>query len=150
MTVPVPLGAAPTGAPYSPAVRFGPLLFVSGHFGTSELFARRIADARARGAPVPTMADLPFDEQVHQTMANLKTTLAAAGSSLGCLLQVTVFLRRQEDAARFDAIYRTYFTDYFPARTRLQAGALPFDTAVEIEGIAYIPGHGFGSQRSDE
>lgn len=144
MTVPVPLGTAPTGAPYSPAVRFGPLLFVSGHFGTSEMFARRIADARVRGEPLPTMAELPFDEQVHQTMANLKTTLEAAGSSLGCLLQVTVFLRRQEDAALFDALYKTYFTDYFPARTRLQAGALPFDTAVEIEGIAYIPGHGFG------
>ena len=144
MTVPVPLGAAPTGAPYSPAVRFGPLLFISGHFGTSDLFARRIADARAQGEPMPTMADLPFDDQVRQTMANLKATLEAAGSSLSCLLQVTVYLRRQEDATRFDAIYRTYFTDYFPARTRLQAGALPFDTAVEIEGIAYVPGAGFG------
>lgn len=144
MTVPVPLGAAPTGAPYSPVVRFGPLLFVSGHFGTSDLFARRIAEARAKGGPLPTMADLPFDEQVHQTMANLRATLEAAGSSLGCLLQVTVYLRRQEDAARFDSIYKTYFTDYFPARTRLQAGALPFDTAVEIEGIAYVPGQGFG------
>jgi len=141
---PVPLGAAPTGAPYSPAVRFGPLLFVSGHFGTSDAFARRIQDARARGAALPTMADLPFDEQVHQTMTNLRTTLESAGSSLDCLLQVTVFLRRQDDAARFDALYKTYFTDYFPARTRLQAGALPFDTAVEVEGIAYIPGQGFG------
>ena len=144
MTVPVPLGAAPTGAPYSPAVRVGPLLFVSGHFGTSEVVARRIADARARGAPMPTMADVPFDEQVHQTMTNLKTTLESAGSSLACLLQVTVYLRRQDDAARFDAIYKTYFTGYFPARTRLQAGALPFDTAVEIEGIAYVPDQGFG------
>lgn len=97
-----------------------------------------------RGEPVPSMADLPFDEQVHQTIANLKSTLEAAGSSLGCLLQVTVFLRRQEDAALFDTIYKTYFSDYFPARTRLQAGALPFDTAVEIDGIAYIPGQGFG------
>ena len=70
----------------------------------------------------PTMADLPFDEQVHQTMTNLKTTLESAGSSLACLLQVSVYLRRQDDATRFDTIYKTYFTDYFPARTRLQAG----------------------------
>ena len=80
---PVPLGAAPTGAPYSPVVRFGPLLFVSGHFGTSDAFARRIQDARARGVPLPTMADLPFDEQVHQTMKNLKTTLESAGEKSG-------------------------------------------------------------------
>jgi 2-iminobutanoate/2-iminopropanoate deaminase len=140
---PVPLGMAPTGAPYSPAMRFGPLLFVSGHFGTSPEFAARIESARAAGQPLPSMADLPFDDQVHQTMANLKTTLEAAGASLACLLQVTVHLRRQRDAGRFDAIYRTYFKDFFPARTRLQAGALPFDTAVEIEGIAYIPGADF-------
>jgi 2-iminobutanoate/2-iminopropanoate deaminase len=140
---PIPVGSAPTGAPYSPAVRFGPLLFVSGHFGTSPDFARRIAAARAAGSPLPSMAELPFDEQVRQTMENLKQTLAAGGSSLDCLLQVSVFLRRQEDADRFDAIYRTYFTTYFPARTRLQAGRLPFDTAVEIEAIAYVPGAGF-------
>lgn len=138
--IPVPVGESPTGAPYSPAVRFGPLLFVSGHFGTSPEFARRIETARAAGEPLPSMADLPFDEQVHQTMRNLSATLAGAGASLDCILQATVYLRRQEDAARFDAIYRTYFTTYFPARTRLQAGRLPFDTAVEIEPIAHVPG----------
>ncbi len=89
------------------------------------------------------MADLPFDEQVRQTMENLKQTLAAGGSSLDSLVQVTVYLRAQEDADRFDAIYRSYFTGYFPARTRLQAGRLPFDTAVEIEAIAYVPGADF-------
>jgi 2-iminobutanoate/2-iminopropanoate deaminase len=140
LPVPVPVGESPTGAPYSPAVRFGPLLFVSGHFGTSPEFARRIEAARAAGEPLPSMAELPFDEQVHQTMRNLSETLAAAGASLDCILQATVYLRRQEDAGRFDAIYRTYFTTYFPARTRLQAGRLPFDTAVEIEAIAYVPG----------
>ncbi len=141
---PVPVGSAPTGAPYSPAVRFGPLLFVSGHFGTSPEFGRRIAEARAGGAPLPSMADLPFEEQVRLTMENLQRTLTDAGSSLDCLLQVSVFLRSQTDADRFDAIYRTYFTTYFPARTRLQAGRLPFDTAVEIEAIAYVPRAGWG------
>jgi len=140
---PVPVGESPTGAPYSPAVRFGPLLFVSGHFGTSPEFARRIEEARAKGEPLPSMAELPFDEQVHQTMRNLRVTLAAAGATLDCILQATVYLRRQEDAGRFDAIYRTYFTTHFPARTRLQAGRLPFDTGVEIEAIAYVPGLGF-------
>ena len=141
---PVPVGTAPTGAPFSPAVRFGPLLFVSGHFGTSPEFGRRIAEARAAGVPLPSMADLPFEEQVRQTMENLRRTLMDGGSSLDCLLHVTVFLRSQADAERFDAIYRTYFTTYFPARTRLQAGRLPFDTAVEIEAIAYLPGTGWG------
>ena len=141
--VPVPVGNSPTGAPYSPAVRFGPLLFVSGHFGASPEFARRIEEARAKGEPLPSMAELPFDEQVHQTMRNLQATLAAAGASFDCILQATVYLRRQEDAGRFDAIYRSYFKTYFPARTRLQAGRLPFDTGVEIEAVAYVPGFGF-------
>jgi 2-iminobutanoate/2-iminopropanoate deaminase len=148
--VPVPVGSSPTGAPYSPAVRFGPLLFVSGHFGTSLEFARRIEAARVAGEPLPSMAELPLDEQVHQAMRNLSATLAAAGASLDCILQTTVYLRRQEDAARFDAIYRTYFTTYFPARTRLQAGRLPFDTAVEIEAIAYLPGVGFDGAGPEE
>lgn len=141
---PVPVGRAPTGAPYSPAVRFGPLLFVSGHFGVSPELARRIEAARATGEPPPSMADLPFEDQVRQTMENLRATLEGAGSSLDCVLQATVYLRRQEDAARFDAIYRTHFTTGFPARTRLQAGRLPFDAAVEIDAIAYVPGASFG------
>jgi 2-iminobutanoate/2-iminopropanoate deaminase len=124
-------------------MRFGPLLFVSGHFGTSPELAREIDAARAAGRPLPSMRELPFDEQVHQTMRNLAATLAAAGSSLSCVLQATVYLRDQGDAARFDALYRTYFDGPFPARTRLQAGRLPFDTAVEIEAIAYVPGAAF-------
>lgn len=150
--VPIPIGQAPTGAPYSPAVRFGPLLFVSGHFGTTPELAREIEAARAAGHPLPSMRDVPFDEQVHQTMRNLAATLTAAGSSLACILQATVYLRDQADAARFDAIYRTYFDGVYPARTRLQAGRLPFDTAVEIEAIAYVPGAGFDETavRSEE
>ena len=74
-------------------------------------------------------------------MNHLKWLLEEAGSSLDYMLKVVVWLRDQQDQAAFDKVYRSYFksNEDLPTRTRMQAGGTPFDCALEIDAIAYVP-----------
>ena len=91
--------------------------------------------------PIPPFPDIPFEKQVHIVMTHLKKLVEAAGSSMDCLLKVSVWLKDQRQQEEFDRIYRTYFTsqETLPARTRMQAGRTPFDCGLEIEAIGYVP-----------
>ena len=66
----------------------------------------------------------------------MKAILEAAGSSLDKVLKCNVYLRDINDFAAMSEVYKTYFTEPYPARTTIQAGALPGGIAVEIECIA--------------
>ena len=61
---------------------------------------------------------------------------AAAGSSLGKVVKCNVYLRDINDFQAMNEVYGTYFQPPFPARTTIQAGALPAGIAVEIEVVA--------------
>lgn len=67
---------------------------------------------------------------------NLKTILEAAGSSLAKVVKCNVYLRDINDFAAMNDVYATYFEAPYPARTTIQAGALPAGIAVEIECVA--------------
>jgi 2-iminobutanoate/2-iminopropanoate deaminase len=71
-----------------------------------------------------------------RVFANLRAILAAAGSSLDHVVKCNVYLRDIDDFAAMNEVYETIFTAPFPARTTIQAGALPGGIAVEIECIA--------------
>jgi 2-iminobutanoate/2-iminopropanoate deaminase len=109
--------------PYSVAIGLGDLVFASGQAGidpsTNEL---------APGGIEP---------ETHQVLANLKNVLEAAGSRMENVVKTTVFLTSMSDFARMNAIYATYFTDNFPARSTVQVAALPKGAMVEIECIAF-------------
>jgi len=64
--------------------------------------------------------------------------LQAAGSSLADVVKCNVYLRDINDFAAMNEVYEGVFTAPFPARTTIQAGALPGGIAVEIECIAKI------------
>jgi 2-iminobutanoate/2-iminopropanoate deaminase len=74
--------------------------------------------------------------ETKQTFANLRAVLEAAGSSLDDVVKCNVYLRDINDFAAMNEVYETFFTRPFPARTTIQAGALPGGIAVEIECIA--------------
>ena len=74
--------------------------------------------------------------ETKQTFANLRAILEAAGSSLDDVVKCNVYLRDINDFAAMNEVYQTFFTPPFPARTTIQAGALPGGIAVEIECIA--------------
>ena len=67
---------------------------------------------------------------------NLRAILQAAGSSLHDVVKCNVYLRDINDFAAMNEVYSTFFMAPFPARTTIQAGALPGGIAVEIECIA--------------
>jgi 2-iminobutanoate/2-iminopropanoate deaminase len=114
---------APAGA-YSPVVRAGTMLFVSGQVPV---------DPRTRelmGTDVTT--------QTKAVLANLARVLGYAGARLADVVAVTAYLASIEDWDGFDAVYRTTFQKPYPTRTTVGAGLHGF--LVEISAVAVIPG----------
>jgi 2-iminobutanoate/2-iminopropanoate deaminase len=112
----------PKGA-YSPAVRFGDLIFVSGQVPrdvrTGELLGD---DVRAQSRGV---------------LANLRRVLDAAGASLDDVVSVTVYLADPEDWGAFNDVYRETFTPPYPARAVVGAGLRGI--LVEVSAVAARP-----------
>ena len=112
----------PAGA-YSPGVRAGNLLFVSGQT------PRDPATGQIVGTTV--------EEQTRVTLANVARILSAGGASLTNVVGVTVYLSDENDWGTFDRVYRTVFSAPFP--TRAVVGASLRGIMVEISVIAYVP-----------
>ena len=124
----VTVEAPVTGAPYSQAVSYDDLLFVSG-----------------QGPVDPKTGEIVYgslEEQVRLVLSNLSAILEAGGASLDDVLKITVFLADMDDFESMNTVYREYFKEDMPARTCIQAGRLPFDIMVEIDAIARIPDKG--------
>ena len=116
---------APVG-PYSPGVQFERLVFVSGQGATDP------RTGRLAGTDVAT--------QTAQCLANVEAILKAAGSGLQCVLRCGVFLLDMAEFPQMNAVYGRVFGEHRPARTTIQAVALPgTGLRVEIDAIAYIP-----------
>jgi reactive intermediate/imine deaminase len=118
--VPTP-GAVP-GIPFSPVVKGGGLIFVSGQIGN---------------VPGTTqLADTGITGQTRQTLENIKALLQAAGSSLERAVKCTVFLANIADFGAMNAVYVTYFPKDPPARSTVAGSGLALGARVEIECIA--------------
>ena len=125
----VPVAAAglpaPVG-PYSPGMRFDRLVFVSG-----------------QGATDPRTGQLAGTDVAAQTarcLANVEAILKAAGSSLQHVLRCGVFLTDMAEFPQMNEVYARVFGEHRPARTTIQAAALPGKgLRVEIDAIAYVP-----------
>ncbi len=120
-----PPGAAVSKAPLTPAIITDGFVYVSGQ-GALNLATGDYLKSDVRS-------------ETKQVFENIKTVLAAAGSSLDKVVKCNVYLRDINDFAAMNEVYRTYFEAPYPARTTIQAGALPLGFAVEIECIAKAP-----------
>lgn len=111
--------------PYSPGMGFERLVFVSGQGATDP------ATGRLAGADATT--------QTEQCLRNVRAILLAAGSDLSCVLRCGVFLLDMREFEQMNAVYARVFGDHRPARTTIQAAALPGDgLRIEIDCIAYV------------
>jgi len=108
--------------PYSQAIRIGELVYTAGQIGI----------VPASG----TIEGRTIEEQTHQVLRNLRAVLEAAGSGLDRVVKTTVFLADIKDFKAMNAVYATYFPSEPPARSAIQAAALPLGAMVEIEAIA--------------
>ena len=130
-----------TGGPFNMAVTFGNMIYISGLPPFTEAYSRQMSEARARGEKLPPYKAPPFEEECRIVMDHMKMLMEAAGSTMDCLLKVTVWLKDQDQQEIFDRVYRSYFSspDKLPARTRMQAGRTPRDCGLEVDAIGYVP-----------
>jgi 2-iminobutanoate/2-iminopropanoate deaminase len=107
--------------PYSQAIVSGGFVFVSGQLPFR-----------------PDSEDLPetIEAQVSQSLNNIKSILAAAGSSIDKVVRVGIFLTDLSDFGRANEVYSTFFKEPHPARVTVQVSALPKGARVEIDAIA--------------
>ncbi len=108
--------------PYSQAVRAGEFVFTAGQLGI-----------------VPgtkEFAGLDIESQTRQALENLKAVLEASGSCLEHAVKMTVYLSDMAEFARMNAVYGSFFPKAPPARSAVQAAALPLGGRVEIEAVA--------------
>lgn len=117
-------GGSVSGAPYTPAVQSGEMLFISGQLGLDPATGKPFAD---------------FDKQVEGAIAGVRALCEAAGGSLESVVKTTVFLSDLAQFAALNALYGAHFSGAVrPARSTFQVAALPLGAAVEIEAIAII------------
>ena len=121
--VPQPDGLVRPKAPYSPVVVDGDLVYTAGQVAFDE-----------NGDVVPG----GIEEQTRRALENLTACLRAGGCGLADVLKVNAYLADLADFEGFNAVYREFFDEPFPARTTVGV-ALPGALLVEIEATARVP-----------
>jgi 2-iminobutanoate/2-iminopropanoate deaminase len=114
-------GSAPATGAYSPALRWGDLVFVSG---------------QGPIGPDGVVMSGTIEDETKLTLENIGTLLLAAGSDLDHVVKCSCYLADMRDFARFDGVYRAAFGGRLPARTTVQAGL--DGIKIEIDAIAVI------------
>lgn len=119
-------GDSPTPrGPYSPAVRAGDFIFVSG-----------------QGPIDPKSNEFSFGDIQHETrvtLGNVARILAAAGASMADVVKCSVFLKDGRDFEAMNQVYAEFFGETRPARTTVETRFANPVMKVEIDCIAYKP-----------
>ena len=108
--------------PYSQAVKTDGLVFVSGQLPI---------DPQTGAFPEGGIA-----AQTNQSLKNLGSILAEAGSDYSKVIKTTVFLADMADFAAMNEVYSSFFNAPFPARSAIAVKELPKGALVEVECIA--------------
>ncbi len=108
--------------PFSPVIRAGDFVFVSGQ-----------ASVDAAGQIVSDT----FEGEFRRSVENLRQVLAAAGCTLADVIQTRNYVREPSDVAEYNRLYREYFTEPYPTRTTITS-CLPPSLKYEIEAVAVV------------
>jgi 2-iminobutanoate/2-iminopropanoate deaminase len=117
-------GAAKAIGPYSPALKAGNLLFLSGSIPLDPV----------SGQIVPG----DIRDQTRRVMENIKALLEAGGAGFANVVRTTVFMVDLGEFAAMNEVYAGYFSAPYPARSTVQVVKLPKDVRVEIDVIAVL------------
>ena len=115
-----------TVGPYTPVVRAGDLLFVSGQVG--------IVDGPVAGS----LAEGGLQAQATQALANLRAQVEANGATLDQVVKTTVFLTDMGNFAAMNEIYCEPFGDSRPARSCVAVAARPLGAVFEVEAVVHV------------
>ncbi|HEU4410531.1 MAG TPA: Rid family detoxifying hydrolase [Polyangiaceae bacterium] len=114
--------------PYSPALRAGDFVFVSGQIALDPATGQMAAgDVRA---------------QAERALANLSALLEAAGASWADVVRTTIYLVDMADFAAVNEVYASFVGDPPPARATVEVRGLPRAALVEVDAVAYVGGRG--------
>jgi 2-iminobutanoate/2-iminopropanoate deaminase len=113
--------AVPVG-PFSPAVRAGEFVYLSGQVAQDATTGRLIA------------GDVAL--QTEQIFKNLEAVLRAAGKTFADVVKVSVYLTDMADFAAMNIVYGRHFEAPYPARTTVAVASLPLGATVEIDIVA--------------
>ncbi len=116
-----PNAPAPIG-PYSQAVAFGNILYISGQIAINPENAHLLVG--------------DIEVETKQVMENLKAVLGAAGMGFSNVIKTTIFLSDMAHFALVNEVYGSYFSSDFPARETVAVAGLPKNVNVEISMIA--------------
>jgi 2-iminobutanoate/2-iminopropanoate deaminase len=120
VTYPVGKGIPVSPLPFSPAVRVGELIFVSGQ-ASVDLTGRIVPDT--------------FEGEFRRSIENLRTVLEGAGSDLAHVIQTRNYVRDPANIARYNELYREYFKAPLPTRTTI-TNCLATAIHYEVECVA--------------
>lgn len=110
--------------PYSQAIRYGNMLFVSGQIPIDP--------------KTDKIVDGDIEAQTAMVLDNLKAIIEASGMGLDHVIKCTCFLTDMENFARFNTVYNSYFEKILPARECVEVGRLPKDVLIEVSAICAI------------
>ena len=110
--------------PYSQAIRYGNLLFVSGQI--------------ALDPETGELVEGDIEVQTKKVLENLKAIIEAAGMTLQNVLKCSCFLKDMEDFVKFNAVYNSYLAESLPARETVEVARLPKDVRVEVSAICGV------------
>lgn len=111
--------------PFSPAIKAGDFIFVSGQTGFTD--------------PKTGKEIKGIEAQTGQCLECVKQVLEAAGAKLSDVVKVNVYLRNAEDFPKMNEVYVRYFPADYPARTTVKPGLVMPPMLIEIDCIAYHP-----------
>lgn len=112
---------APPIGPFSPAIRYRDLLFLSG----------QVAQVPATGRLMEGGAET----QIEQILDNISAVLESAGKNFSDVIRVGIYLTDMADFAGINKVYARRFEPPYPARTVIGVVALPLGAAVEIDAV---------------
>ena len=109
--------------PYSQAKVIGNLVFTSGQIPLK---------------PDGSIVSGNFEEESIQVLNNIDEILKAAGSNMGNIIKLTVYLDDLSNFNILNKVFENYFLESFPARSTVEVSKLPKDARIEIEAIGFI------------
>jgi 2-iminobutanoate/2-iminopropanoate deaminase len=112
----------PTNLPFSEGVRVGTVLYLSGQIGIPPGSEKLVGGG--------------IKEEARQTMENIRMSLEANGYTMSDVVKCTVMLADISEWGAFNGVYRSFFSDRYPARSALGANGLAMGARVEVECIA--------------
>lgn len=118
-------GAPKAMGAYSPAIKAGNLVFVSGQIPVDPATGQ--------------LVDGDMAAQADRVMKNVAAVLAGAGLDFSHVVRTTVFLTDMDAFSAMNEVYAKYIVDPPPARATVQVARLPRDVKIEIDCIAMVP-----------